>query len=94
MRWLDGMTDSVHIGFSKLWETVEDWESWSAALHGVAKGCDRETEEQKTQRMFNSGLDTNLSHIPPYASGLLNIVQNNVLIQGTLHKSVVISNND
>ena len=27
MRWLDGMTDSVHIGFSKLWETVEDWES-------------------------------------------------------------------
>ena len=37
MRWVNGITDTIDMSLSKLWELVMNWEAWRAAVHGIGK---------------------------------------------------------
>ena len=54
MRWLDGITDTMDMNLSKLWEMMKDTEAWHAAFHGVTKRGTRQSNRATTQ--FQTGL--------------------------------------
>ena len=77
MRWLDGITESMDVSLSELWEFVMDREAWRAAIHGVAKSRTRLKRLSSTTSSSNVYLITQI----PNPSLLLHFAFDN-------HKSI------
>ena len=65
MRWLDGITDSMDVSLSELWETVMDREAWHAEIHGVTKSRTRLSDRTEL-KVRNHWLICELTLVKPF----------------------------
>ena len=65
MRWLDGITNSMDVSLSELWEMVMDREAWHAEIHGVTKSRTRPSDRTEL-KVRNHWLTCELTLVKPF----------------------------